>query len=135
MGFFHFNHLAVLASALLQWLLCVLWYSPIFFGDVWKSAVNLPAEKAKVRMIRALMVSFVGCLLVSFVLLHVLGWAEADSVRRAMLVGFGLWFGFFLAPVAAQYIYEDRPFKLFAISAGYWLVALLAGSALLVRWR
>jgi len=43
MGVLHFNHLAVLASALLQWLLCVLWYSPVFFGDVWKSAVNLPA--------------------------------------------------------------------------------------------
>jgi hypothetical protein len=134
MGILHFNHLAVLAAAVLQWIIAVIWYSPVFFGDLWKSAAGVPAEKTGVRTIRALLVCFFGNLAASFVLLHILGWAEADSIKRALLVGLGLWGGLIFAPLAAHYIYENRPFKLYAINTGYWLVALLASSALLMHW-
>jgi hypothetical protein len=52
-----------------------------------------------------------------------------------MLIGFILWLGFIAAPLAASYIYEGRPFKLFAINTGYWLVGLLITGGLLAVWR
>ena len=40
-----------------------------------------------------------------------------------------------IAPNFAQGIYESRPFKLFAINSGYWLVGLLITGGLLATWR
>ena len=133
MTMLHFNHTAVLASALLQWLIALLWYSPIFFGGVWKSAIDLPAESRMTRMIRSIIVALIGNLLVSFVLLHVIVWADVEGLRRTVLLSFGLWAGFIFAPFSAQYIYENRPVKLFAVNTGYWLVAILASCLLLIH--
>jgi hypothetical protein len=135
MNLLHFNHLHVFAVALLQWLLGALWYSPVLFAKPWKAMVGVPSETKKNRMVLGMIASFVGSLMVSFMLMHVLWWADTGSLRHALLVGLGLWIGFIFAPLCAQYVYEDRPFKLFAINTGYWLVALLASCAVLVRWH
>ena len=36
---------------------------------------------------------------------------------------------------AASYIYEGRPFNLFAINVGYWLVGLAISGAVIAVWR
>ena len=51
------------------------------------------------------------------------------------VIGFIVWAGFMAAPLSASYIYEGRPFKLFAINLGYWLVCLLASGVLLALWH
>jgi hypothetical protein len=134
MNYLQFNHLHILATALLQWILGALWYSPVLFGKPWNAVVNVPPEKKKTRMIFGMIASYIGSVIVAFMLMHVLWWADATSLKRSALVGFSLWAGFVFAPLSAQYVYEGRPFKLFAINTGYWLVALLASAALLVRW-
>ena len=135
MSILHFNHLHVFAAALLQWLLGALWYSPVLFAKPWKAMVEVPPESKKNRMVLGMIASFIGCLIVSFMLMHLLWWSDTEGLKRALLVGLSLWLGFIAAPLAAQYIYEGRPFKLFAINTGYWLLAILAGCALLVRWH
>jgi hypothetical protein len=52
-----------------------------------------------------------------------------------MIVGFICWLGLIAAPMFPQGIYEGRPFKLFAINAGYWLIALLGTGAILAVWH
>jgi hypothetical protein len=39
------------------------------------------------------------------------------------------------APLFSETIYERRPFKLFAISTGYWLVALVISGGVLAACR
>jgi hypothetical protein len=133
MSFLQFNHLHILTSALMQWLLGALWYSPVLFGKPWKAMVDVPPERKKTRMVLGMIASFIGSVIVSFLLMHVLWWAGVDGLKRGVFVGFILWAGFIFAPLSAQYIYEGRSFKLFAINTGYWLVALLMSSALLAR--
>jgi hypothetical protein len=134
MSFLQFNHLHILTVAVLQWLLGALWYSPVLFAKPWSAMVDVPSEAKKNRMILGMIASFVGNLVLSFLLMHVLWWAGGDSLKRGAFVGFVLWAGFIFAPLSAQYIYEGRPFKLFAINTGYWLIALSASGALLARW-
>jgi hypothetical protein len=93
-------------------------------------------EKGKHKsMVPGMISSFIGSLLLSYVLAHVVVWALSMTFRRGALVGFVCWVGFIAAPNFAQGIYESRPFKLFAINTGYWLVGLIITGGLLAVWR
>ncbi len=131
----HFNHLAILVSALILWFLGAAWYSPALFAKPWMAMVGTPKDAAKSKtMIAGMISSFIGDLLLAFILAHMVKWAGADSFGFGAFIGGIVWLGFFAAPAFPQGIYESRPFKLFAINAGYWLVGLLIVGGLLAVW-
>jgi hypothetical protein len=135
----HFNHLALLVSALYQWILGALWYS-LFFHKPWMALTgHSQAERVKGQMpkgtIFAVSSSFVGSLILSFILAHVVIWSGAASAGAGALIGIISWLGFIVPPSFAETVYEKRPYKLFAINAGYWLVSLLGSGVLLAMWR
>jgi hypothetical protein len=130
----HFNHLAVLVSTFYQWILGALWYS-LFFAKPWMALTrHVPGSRPKGAVV-GMVSSFIGSLILSFILAHVVIWSGADSIHPGLFIGFICWLGFILPPIFAETIYEQRPYKLFAINAGYWLVALLGSGALLASWR
>ena len=132
----HFNHWAILVSALIQWFLGALWYSPALFARPWMSMVFVRKDSSKKNsMILGMIASFIGSLVTSLMTAHVVIWSGASSYPAGMLIGFILWLGFIAAPLAASYIYEGRPFNLFAINSGYWLAGLLITGGLLAVWR
>ena len=130
----HFNHLAILVAALIQFFLGALWYS-LLFAKPWMALTrHTPGERPKVAVV-AMVSSFIGGLILSFVLAHVVLWSGAATVGWGALIGFICWLGFIAAPLLAETMYEQRPFKLFAINSGYWLVALLVSGGLLAVWQ
>jgi hypothetical protein len=132
----HFNHLALLVSALVLWLLGAAWYSPVLFAKPWMATLGIDKNAANRKtMIPGMIASFIGDLILSFVLAHVLGWAGVSTVGWGVFVGVLVWLGFFVAPALPQAIYENRPFRLFAINAGYWLVGLIVVGGLLAVWH
>jgi Protein of unknown function (DUF1761) len=130
----HFNHWALLVSALILWFLGAIWYSPALFAKPWMTMVGVKPDKGN-SMIVGMVSSFIGDLILSLVLAHVVLWSGADSYGWGAFIGFLIWLGFFAAPNFAQGIYEQRPFKLFAINNGYWLVGLVIVGGLLAVWR
>jgi hypothetical protein len=133
-SFLHFNHTHVLLVALLQWVLGAVWYSPVLFANPWTALVEVRPEAKGFRMVLGMIVSFLGCLLIAFVLMHLIWWSGAYGLKQGARVGFLLWAGFICAPLAVQCLYDGRPFKHFAATAVYWLVALAASGALLAHW-
>jgi hypothetical protein len=132
----HLNLLAVLVSAVILWVLGALWYSPALFAKPWMAALGITPDPAKKKGLLAGMVaSFVGDFILAFVMDHLILWSNAGSVHWGAVVGFLVWLGFFAAPNLPQGIYENRPFKLFAINNGYWLVGLIIVGILLAVWR
>ena len=132
----HFNHYAILVCALIQWFLGAIWYSPVLFAKPWMAIVGIqPGNAKKSSMITGMIMSFVGSLVLSFVLAHLVLWAGATTAAWGALIGFIAWAGFMAAPLSASYIYEGRPFTLFAINLGYWLVGLVASGILLAVWH
>jgi hypothetical protein len=130
------NLWAILVSALILWLLGAGWYSPALFAKPWMAALSIhPDKKEKQGLIIAMISSFIGDLILSFVLWHFIMWSGAHSWLMGAFIGFLCWFGFIAAPSFPQGLYESRPFNLFAINTGYWLVGLLAVGALLAVWR
>lgn len=131
----HFNHWAVIVSAIFLWLLGATWYSPLLFARPWTEIVGRKQGEKPKGVVHGIVASLIGDLLLAFVLAHIIGWSGADSAGWGVFIGFICWLGFVAAPLYPQRIYEGRPFKYFAINSGYWLVGLLAIGALLAAWR
>jgi hypothetical protein len=131
----HFNHWALLVSALILWFLGACWYSPVLFAKPWMAALGIVPGHAKKGLATGMISSFLGDLLVAFALLHFIHWSEAATYGAGAFIGFLCWLGFVAAIQFPQGIYENRPFKLFAITSGYWLVGLPIIGGLLAVWR
>lgn len=132
----HFNHLAIFVSGLILWILGAAWYSPALFAKPWMAALGIvPDKHKKDGLVLGMISSFIGDLLVAFVLLHFIKWSGASSFAMGAFVGFLSWLGFFAATQFPQGIYEGRPKALFYINAGYWLAGLLIIGGLLAVWH
>jgi hypothetical protein len=130
------NHWSILVSALILWFLGAIWYSPVLFAKPWMAMVHVPTGEGKKKsMMAGMIASFLCDLVLSYILWHAVNWAHADTWMMGALVGLLLWIGFIAAPSLPQGIYEGRPFKLFAINAGYWLVGLVICGGLVAVWR
>lgn len=130
----HFNHLALLVSALIQWFLGAVWYSALF-AKPWMALTGHTKGERPKGAATAMVLSFVANLILSLILAHVVLWSGADNYGTGMFIGFICWLGFIAATLLSQHLFEQRPFKLYAINAGYWLVALLITGGLLAVWR
>ncbi len=130
----HFNHLAVLVAAVIQWVLGALWYS-LFFAKPWMALTGRTKGEMPKGAVVAMISSFIGGLILSFMLAHVVYWSGSTTFAWGVLIGFICWLGFIAVPLYSETVYEKRPIKLFAINTGYWLVALSISGGLLAAWR
>jgi hypothetical protein len=69
------------------------------------------------------------------VVAYILRWAHADDWKDGLHIAILLWIAFVVAPLYPQSVYEGRPLRYFLINSGYWLVSLLAVSAILASWH
>lgn len=130
----HFNHLAVLVAALVQFFLGALWYS-LFFAKPWMAFTGHTKGERPKGVVVAMLSSLIGALILSFVLAHVVMWSGATTIGWGVFVGFICWLGFIATPLFAETIYEQRPYGLFWINSGYWLVVLVVSGGLLAAWH
>jgi hypothetical protein len=137
------NYVAIVVSAVLLWVLGAIWYSPALFAKPWMEILGIKKEEGKKSgLMLGMAASFLGDLVLSFILANIISWANAFGFA-ASAFGFGngcvmgvlMWMGFIASPNLPQGIYEGRPFKLFAINSGYWLVGLIIVGGLLGAWR
>lgn len=132
----HFNHLAIIVSALILWFLGAAWYSPPLFAKPWMAMLGIKkGDSNKNSLLAGMISSLIGDLILSFVLAHFVIWSGATTFAWGAFIGFICWLGFFVAPNFPQGLYENRPFKLFAINNCYWFVGLLIVGGLLAVWH
>jgi hypothetical protein len=130
------NHWAILVSALFLWFLGAAWYSPALFAKPWMAMIGIKKDESKKSSMLAGMIASLICdVVLAFVLDHLIVWSGASTIGWGALIGFMVWVGFFAAPNLPQNIYEGRPFKLFAINNGYWLVGLVVIGSIMAIWR
>jgi hypothetical protein len=130
-----FNHWAILVSALFLWFLGATWYSPLLFAKPWVAIVGRKMGEKPKGVYAGMIASLIGDLILAFVLAHFVLWSGAGRFGTGAFVGFITWLGFCAAPLYPQSIYEGRPFRYFAINAGYWLIGLVVIGGLLAAWH
>ncbi len=131
------NYLAVLVAAIANFLLGGLWYSPLLFAKKWMALVGITEEQIKQSGSagKAYMGTFVSALVMAYVLAHFVSYAEATTLVQGAQTGFWAWLGFVATTSIANHLFEHRPFGLFFINSGFYLVSLLLMGAILAVWR
>jgi len=129
----HFLTLIVISAAA-QCFLGALWYG-VIFKKSWRKLVGLAEDQKPKNQIFGVAASLIGCFILSFVLAHILGWAAKTTAMDGASIGIICWFGFMAPPLFVQHVFENRPANLFAINAGYWLLAMALGGAILAAFH
>jgi len=127
--------LTVLIAAIVHMLIGMAWYSKSVFGKTWMKLSGLKEKDLKKdSMGRAMGMGFVAALIMSYVLASFVDFARSTAVIEGMQVGFWLWLGFVATTMVNGVIWEGKPFKLYAINAGYLLVSMMVMGGILVAW-
>ena len=129
------NHLAVFVSAISFFVLGWVWYD-LLFGRLWMSLSSHLAPTSPGNMIPQFVASFI----LGWVLAYVIAIALADT-SNANPARHGIEFGIFIGlgvlgtMLGLMYIYEGRPFALWAINTGYVVVGMAIMGGIIGGWR
>jgi hypothetical protein len=129
---------AIISTMVFSVILGFVWYGPLF-GKAWMtmSGVAMPTEKPGFAvMVKPMILSFIGSILLSYVLGFSIFFHNAYygtmGLSPALSIAFLVWLGFIVPAYLNLKGWEGKPWKLFWINTGYWLVFLLASATFIV---
>jgi accessory gene regulator protein AgrB len=120
----------VVVAAVIEWLFGGLWYG-VIFRKSWTKLVGLAEGEKPKNRIFGLIVSLVACLVITYLLAHIVGWAGSRDLLAGASVGIIISLGLVAPPLLAQHVFENRRANLFAINACYWLLAMAIGGGIM----
>jgi hypothetical protein len=130
------NYLAIVVAAIACFLLEAGWYS--FFIVSWmdgtgrtlawlmSTGVSPSLQYGTALIAEAVMAAGISC---------VVQLTGAQTALRGIKVGALLWFGIVLPVWATEYVFEVRPWSLFGINAGFWLLGMVLMGAIVGGWK
>jgi len=140
----HINYLAVVVAAVAYFILGWLWYSPLMFGKVWMElmGIKMPSEaerkKMMAKMWKSMIVAFVASLLTAMCMAHMVqsgsAFYKVTGLEAGLRAGFWIWLGFIVTSQINSVLWERRPFKLYLINIGHYLVGYLILGSILALW-
>ena len=129
------NYWAVIVAALSSFIVGWMWYGPLF-GKVWMRLHNFSKEdvvEGSMSMPVTMVINYIATALAALALAMFLG-AEANA-------GFGIFAGLMIALFwigtsrLNDVLYERKPWGLFIINVGYYIVIYVIMGALIGAWH
>lgn len=136
------NWWAILVTVVVSFILGNLWYGPLF-GKAWMSSagINKPdamTPEIKKQMMKSMIFMIIGAILMNITLIHSIVFAGAYTAVTGLCLGlsagFWNWLGFIAPVTLGSVLWENRPWKYWFITAGYYLVILLINGMILAVW-
>lgn len=137
------NYLAVLAAAVVIFLLGGLWYSPALFAKKWialqgRTEEQMRAQAAAANMPLMYASAFVTALITAIVMAHILAHMASimpTGAAHGAFFGFMAWLGFAAPTSYASAIFYGKPKQAWLIDSTYNLVSFMLAGAILAAWR
>jgi hypothetical protein len=137
MGFANVNFLSVLVAAIAAWIFGAIYYG--ILGRRWMAAQGKTMEMCKAENAgksalakgAPFILSFIGELIMGFVLYGILTHLSLFSLRAGIISGAFCWFGFVLTTVVINNAYCGRKPMLSVIDSAHWLGVLVIIGAVL----
>ena len=134
------NHLGTALAAAAAWLFGAAYYG--LLGRAWiaaqgKTMASLAIEnagKSTAAKAAPFVLSFVGELLMAFVMYGILTHMSLFSLRAGMISGAFCWVGFVLPTIAINNAYGGRKVMLTVIDSAHWLGVLLIIGGIVGAW-
>ena len=127
------NYLAVLAAAIANMVIGMLWYGPLF-GKLWQKLAGITGKdmkKMKLKPAQAMLIGFLTALVLSFVLSRFTGMMGTADFMTAFAAAFWIWLGFYATTQMGPVLWEGKPFRLYVLNTTYSLVSLTVMSWIL----
>ena len=137
------NYLAVLAAAVVMFILGGLWYSPLLFAKRWialqgRTEEQMRAQAAAANMplmyISAFVCSLITAIIMAHILAHMAFIMPTGAVHGAFF-GFMAWLGFAAPTSYATALFSGKPKQLWLIDSMYYLVSFVLAGLILAAWR
>jgi hypothetical protein len=131
------NYLAILAAAIACFLFEAGWYT--LFMQTWLNGIGRTMQwlESAAGYNPALQygTAFVSAALTATAISCVTQLTGAQTAFRGIKVGALLWLGFVLTTCSTEYVFEERPYSLLAVNAGYWLLGMMLMGAIVGGWK
>ena len=125
------NLLGVLIACIVSIGIGALWYSPVLFGNVWMKLTGFDKKKIeeakKKGMVKSYLISFLGILVMVYILGYLMDATSISFVLLAVLI----WRGFMATTALSVVLWEGKSFKLYLINVLHHLVVLLTAGVIL----
>ncbi|GAA0284224.1 hypothetical protein GCM10009127_27110 [Alteraurantiacibacter aestuarii] len=131
------NYLAVLLGALAFFAVGAIWYGPLF-SKAWQAAAGITeAAKAEARArgngytVKIMLTALLLELIVSWLLGHMIA-RTSPQPHVIMMMAVGLGAAVMTPAIGINYLFQNRPLKLFLIDAGHFIFGTAAMGAVFV---
>lgn len=137
------NYWAVLTSAVAAIVLGALWYGP-FFGKQWMHIIGITmtgemTNAARRSMVRSYAIQTVTVLVMAFVMAHVLFFVSeifgVEGVFGGITAAIWIWLGFVAPVTIGSVLWENRPWRYWFITAGYYFITLSMMGVIFAVWQ
>ena len=132
------NWWAVIVAAISNMVIGFLWYGPLF-GKAWVREMGWTPqameEARKKSMAPMYILTFIGALLMSFVLQRCADYMGAMTVAGALQLALWTWLGFFVPASFSQVTWEGKSKTLWILNVSYYLVTLAVAALILTKWN
>lgn len=132
MDFGSVNYIAVVLGAVLNMILGMLWYGPLF-GKLWLRLIDKKAEDIQGSP-RLYVFSFVAAILAALTLALVVGAFGATGFFRGVLSGGVVWLGFVATVTLTFSIFEGPKLSVWLLFILYQLVIFMIEGGLFAVW-
>lgn len=135
------NFMAVIAATFVSMILGFLWYGPLF-GKPWIAMMGFTPEKMEAAKAKSMgktyALAVLGSFLMSYVLAHSVIFAstylDVSGASAGIMAGFWSWLGFVTPVTLSSVLWEGKPWKLWILNNGYYLVSLVLMGVVLSVW-
>ena len=128
------NYGAVIAAALLSFVVGGLWYSPIVFAKAWMREAGIDEERTRqANMAKVFGLSFLASVIIAFNLAAFIG--PKASPGFGAFAGAAAGIGWVAMSLGVVYLFEQRSLKLWLINAGYQALTYTMMGALIGAWK
>lgn len=134
LGAFVAGHiLAILGCVVVHMIIGSVWYGPLFLKP-WAAMQGIDINNKEAAM-KTMMPGLITSVITAFVIATVLGRGmqilDMSSWVYPLVIATILWLPFTALPMAQNYAYTQKPYKLLFIDTGYMLVSMWVMSAIL----
>jgi hypothetical protein len=126
------NFIAILVTGITAFMLSILWYSPLMFGNIWElyrhpPNPSIPQWTMLFAPLREIIAAYVLALLIAR--LELRDWKATTSLILL------LWLAFQAVGMAGAILWDNMQWQLGAVHAGDWLMKMLFMGIALTLWK